>query len=124
MIYDISQYIIPWRVLYELDGLSFDFVINQNGEVEFKYKINTMLQYLMLEFTCHIDPYKPLVACKVCGKYFRPIKRNAMYCEPRCGNRYAKRKQRVEDKENPDRPRKEPHLQWKKNKQQEISEEI
>lgn len=93
-------------------------MVDENGKISSKWDLKYLYEGILVETLVMTSSENNLKKCAnpSCGKFFTPNpgRNDKIYCSHACGSNVAKRRQRMRDKENPNRERLEPGFKNRK----------
>lgn len=119
IMYDVAPFVLADSINELMHQVHPQMTPTANGEFNVDWNFNFQFEGFCMELLLMISSKNMLKKCKnpTCEKFFTPNEGHLdrMYCSHRCGSLVAKRRQRMKDKENPDRPRNKPGFASRKN---------
>lgn len=93
-------------------------MVDENGKISSKWDLKYLYEGILVETLVMTSSENNLKKCAnpSCGKFFTPNpgRNDKIYCSHTCGSNVAKRRQRMRDRENPNRDRLEPGFKNRK----------
>ena len=116
-LYDIAPMLLTWRLNELLERIPVRLMIDKQENLHLNWSPSSLFEYTLLSLAFDLTPDRIFSICQNpgCAATFIPKNHSdAMYCSPECGLAAAKRRQRIRDKENPNRERQKSKFQSKK----------
>ena len=118
IMYDVAPFVLADSINELMQQVHPQMTPTENGEFDVDWNFNFQFEGFCMELLLMISSKNMLKKCKnpTCEKFFSPNEGHLdrIYCSHRCGSLVAKRRQRIKDRENPNRLREKPRFESRK----------